>query len=316
MKKFALLLVVLLATQSFADVQSVQSNLQEAIAARYRITLVGNSVLGLKGGPDSIRKLGGTMLVVKKGMFGAMDRANITSNSISNGERTLLAGKEDVPLMPGDRFYVNSVLVGRDFVSIGLLSVDPKSFEGRSARVWASVNFFFPPETIGGGDLKKINGVMDQWILPADAMPNMPANPVKTYTASAELPSTVDLTPGMTREEVVAGLGTPSQMINFGNRSWLTYPALVVVLEGGKLSSVDRAEDSAGRITVASDPAGAEVYVDGELAGSTPATLRIPVGAHQVELKSQGRSAWRQDVRVFPGAEVKLSPTLGTAAGN
>jgi hypothetical protein len=315
-KKFALLLVIVLPTLSFADVQSVQSNLQEAIAARYRITLVGNSVLGLKGGPDSIRKLGGTMLVVKKGMFGAMDRANITSNSINNGERTLLAGKEDIALLPGDRFYVNSVSVGRDFVAVGLLSVDPKSFQGRSARVWASVNFFFPPDTISGGDLKKINAVMDQWILPADATPNMPANPVKTYTSSAELPPTVDLTPGMTREEVVAGLGTPAQTINFGNRAWMTYPALVVALENGKLSSVDRAEDSAGRISVTSDPAGAEVYVDGELAGSTPATLRIPVGAHHVELKSQGRSAWQQDVRVFPGAELKLAPTLGTASGN
>ena len=79
----------------------------------------------------------------------------------------------------------------------------------------------------------------------------------------------------MTRDEVVAGLGNPAQTITFANKTWLTYPALVAVLEEGKLATVDRAEDSAGKVSSAARR-GSEIYVDGELAGTTPTSLRVP----------------------------------------
>lgn len=303
------LLLAACALPGFAQRTEVQSNLQEAIQARYRITVVGPSAFGLKGGDDSIRKLGGTILVVKKGLYGSLERKEITSNAITDGKRTLLGGKEEVPLEPGDRFYANSVQVGSDYVSIGLLSVDPRNMPGRVGRAWAAVNFFFKPDVIKTGDLKAINAAMDQWLLPADSMPNMPSNPAKTFAvAGGNLPPTVDLKPGMTKEEVVSGLGNPAQTITFGNRTWLTYPALVAVLEDGKLASVDRAEDSAGKLSLSGE-AGSEIYIDGELAGTTPASLRVPVGSHKVELKSQGKTVWVQDVRVFPGAEVNVKPS-------
>ena len=296
------------AVNAFSQQTEVRSNLQEAIQARYRVTVVGPSAFGLKGGEDSIRKLGGTILVMKKGLFGAMDRKEITSNSIKDGQRTLLGGKEDIPLEPGERFYANSVQVGSDYVSVGLLSVDPRNMPGRVGRVWAAVNFFFKPDVVSSGDLKTINAAMDQWLLPADSLPNMPSNPTKTFAvAGASLPPTVDLKPGMAREEVISGLGNPAQTITFGNKTWLTYPALVAVLEDGKLTTVDRAEDSAGKLSLSGDP-GSEIYVDGELAGTTPASLRVPVGSHKVELKSAGKTLWSQDVRVFPGAEVNVKP--------
>ncbi len=307
MKKVVVgLLLAVCAVHASAQQSGVQSNLQEAIQARYRITVVGPSAFGLKGGDDSIRKLGGTILVMKKGLYGAMDRKEITSNSIADGKRTLLGGKEDVELQPGDRFYTNSVRVGQDFISVGLLSVDPRNMPGRVGRVWAAVNFFFKPDVIKTGDLKTINAAMDQWLLPADSLPNMPSNPTKTFAvAGASLPPTVDLKPGMTREEVVGGLGNPAQQITFGNKTWLTYPALVAVLEDGKLATVDRAEDSAGKLALSGDP-GSEVYIDGELAGTTPTSLRVPVGSHKVEVKTQGKTVWAQDVHVFPGAEVNV----------
>lgn len=308
-KALVVLLLAACALPGFAQRTEVQSNLQEAIQARYRITIVGPSAFGLKGGDDSIRKLGGTILVVKKGLYGSLERKEITSNAITDGKRTLLGGKEEVPLEPGDRFYANSVQVGSDYVSIGLLSVDPRNMPGRVGRAWAAVNFFFKPDVIKTGDLKAINAAMDQWLLPADSMPNMPSNPAKTFAvAGGNLPPTVDLKPGMTKEEVVSGLGNPAQTITFGNRTWLTYPALVAVLEDGKLASVDRAEDSAGKLSLSGE-AGSEIYIDGELAGTTPASLRVPVGSHKVELKSQGKTVWVQDVRVFPGAEVNVKPS-------
>jgi hypothetical protein len=302
--------VILLATCTLPalaqDQTKVESNLQEAIQARYRITVVGPSAFGLKGGDDSIRKLGGAILVMKKGMYGAIDRKENTSNSIRDGKRTLLSGKEDVELQPGDRLYANSVRVGSDYVSVGLLSVDPKNVSGRNGRVWATANFFFKPEVISGGDIKTINAAMDQWLLPADSLPGTPPN-AQTIVARnvPALPPTVDLKPGMSRDEVIAGLGNPAQTITFANKTWLAYPALVALLEDGKLTAVDRTEDSAGTLSVNGE-AGAEIYVDGELAGTTPASLRVPVGSHKVEVKSKGTVLWGQDVRVFPGAEVNV----------
>jgi hypothetical protein len=313
-KSIAILLFSMLVASCFAQQTEIQQNLQEGIQARYRLTAVGPSALGLKGGDDSIRKLGGTILVMKKGLFGAIDRKQIVSNAITNGKRTLLAGKEDIELQPGERFYANKVTVGPDFVSVGLLSVDSRTMQDHVGRVWAAVNFFFPPEVIKTGDVKAINAAMDQWLLPADSLPNMPVNPAKTFVvAGASLPPTVDLKPGMTKEEIVADLGTPAQTIGFGNRTWLTYPALVAVLEDGKLSSVDRAEDSAGKISLGGE-AGSEIYIDGELAGTTPTSLRVPVGSHKVELKAEGKTVWTQDVRVFPGADINLKPAM--ANGN
>ena len=124
-KLFSVLNILLLAAGSVAQQTEVQSNLQEGIQARYRLTVIGPSAFGIRGGEDSIRKLGGTILVMKKGLFGAIDRKAIVSNAITDGKRTLLAGKEDIELQPGERFYANSVSVGSDFVSVGLLSVVP-----------------------------------------------------------------------------------------------------------------------------------------------------------------------------------------------
>jgi len=310
-KKCAFVALVLLFTSvcGFAQQDSVQSNLQEAIAARYRLTQLGASVFSIHGGDDSIRKLGGTLLVVKRGLYGTQERRDITSNSIKNGQRTLLSGKDEVELLPGERFYANSVVVGPDFVTVGLLSVDPRSFQGRMGRVWAALNFFFDKETVSSGDLNKINAALDQWLLPADSFSSAPQPALATRVAATPLAPSIELKPGIGREEIETGLGKPTQTIAFGNKTWLTYPGLVAVLEDGKLTDVDRAEQAFGNLSLSAQQ-GAEIFVDGELAGTTPTTLRIPTGSHKVELKLQGKNVWEQEVRVFPGAEVNLKPAL------
>ncbi len=316
MKKFALAaIILLLSTLAFAQQNEVQSNLQEAIAARYRITQVGSSFMGVHGGEDSVRKLGGTLLVVKKGLYGTQERRDVTSNSVKNGVRTLLSGKDEVELLPGERFFTNSVVVGQDFVTVGLLSVDPRNFQGRMGRVWAAVNFFFDKETISSGDLNKINAALDQWILPADSFSNapQPALAARIAATATSMAPSIELKPGASREEIETGLGKPTQAIAFGNKTWLTYPGLVAVLEDGKLTSVDRTEQAFGNLSLSAQP-GAAIYVDGELSGTTPTTLRVPAGSHKVELKVDGKDVWGEQVHVFPGADVNLKPPV--ANGN
>lgn len=318
MKKFSLVLLLLaFALPSFSDDQTVRENLKESIEARYRATVIGGSFMGIKGGTDSVRKLGGTLLVMKKGIWGTLDRVDVAATYIRDGKASLLTGNGQVEFNPGDRIYIHGIAVRPDSISVGILSVDPHSFEHRSGRVWASVAFYIPPEVIKSGDINKINAVMDEWILPADAVSNAPALAKAAAPAVPvpEMPQAVKLEAGMGKDAVIAGLGKPVQTITFGSKTWLTYPALAVVLENDKVLSVDRMEDSAGTLNLTGVPAGKDIYVDGDMAGTTPMSLRVPVGQHRVELKKDGTSVWQQNVRVFAGADVRLSPNLAATDG-
>ena len=71
-------------------------------------------------------------------------------------------------------------------------------------------------------------------------------------------------------------LGTPSKEASFGTKTWLTYPGMVVMLDQGKLASVDQTSQPPAKVSVASEPPGADVYVDGNFVGSTPSLLPLP----------------------------------------
>lgn len=69
-------------------------------------------------------------------------------------------------------------------------------------------------------------------------------------------------------------------------------------------------------VSVSTDPIGAEVFVDGELAGRTPATLELEAGEHEIEARLTGHNAWRDKVLVEADAPQTLPPiTLAPADG-
>jgi PEGA domain len=65
-----------------------------------------------------------------------------------------------------------------------------------------------------------------------------------------------------------------------------------------------------GKIVVTSVPEGAEVYVDDDLVGNAPATLRLPSGKHTVKVSQQGFKPWTKQVAVFAGSEANLKASL------
>jgi hypothetical protein len=285
--------------------------LQESLESRYHLTVLGGGPMGIHG-DNAIRKAGGTVVVMRDGFFGALDRKRITTNAVQDSKVTVVSGDKDVEVGRGEKFYVTAVYVGSDVVTLGLLSTRNLSGKSKSAQAWCTVNFFLPAEALAQGDIGKIDAVLDQWILPegapaAPAAARAVAPPPIVATPTAKV---VDLTPGMTREEVVGALGAPVQEAAFGEQRWLTYPGMTVVLQQGKLTAVDRNAQALAAMSVSSEPAGADVLLDGSLVSSTPAVLRLQGGTFKVVVKMSGYADWEREVKILPGAEVRLDAKL------
>lgn len=66
-----------------------------------------------------------------------------------------------------------------------------------------------------------------------------------------------------------------------------------------------------GKVAVTSDPAGAEIYIDGQFEGQTPATLRLKSGLHHVEVKFSKKKKWQRDLDVLRGSKLTLNASAG-----
>lgn len=317
-KNALLFLCCFLVTVSFALAQDQgrRSEIEDSLQSRYRLTTLGGGVMGIRG-ENSIRRAGGIVVLVRDGLYGAYDRRRLASNAIQNGQASVFSGDKEVALAQGEKFYVTSVYVGSDVVSLGLLSVRMIPGNNKSSQVWASVNFFLTKEILDQGDIGKVSAVIDQWVLPEGAgagapaaapQPQLPSTPAAQPAAPSR--SAADLKPGMTRDEIVHALGSPLEEVSFGENHWLTYPGVTITLKDGKLEGVERNAQALVPVNVTSDPDAAEVYVDGSFVSSTPAVFRLPSGTYKVAVKMSGYAAWEREVKILPGAEVRLVAKL------
>jgi len=83
---------------------------------------------------------------------------------------------------------------------------------------------------------------------------------------------------------------------------------------------VDRAQQDAGiaptgRLAIESEPAGAEVVVDGVVRGPTPLELELPFGRHVVRLERFGRQPGAVVAEVAAGQTARTRLTLAAAEG-
>jgi hypothetical protein len=83
---------------------------------------------------------------------------------------------------------------------------------------------------------------------------------------------------------------------------------LLALVVGGMMfmrkgSSAGASADT-GTLTVNSNPLGAQLLVDGKLAGVTPTTLTLPPGAHSLTLRANGVEPRTMDVTVSAGMQV------------
>jgi hypothetical protein len=69
-------------------------------------------------------------------------------------------------------------------------------------------------------------------------------------------------------------------------------------------------------LAVAAEPAGAAVSIDGTPRGSSPLTLTLPAGTHQVGLSAPGYAAFTEAVTLTVGQRGILAPNLADQTGN
>ncbi len=312
-------LMLSLSAQKQQEGADPRTEVAQVLTQRYRVTRIGPGLLGLKGGASSIRRAGGVVETRRAGLYGSLEQNGAATMNVRGDQVVeVVSGHRDYAFPAGEQFYVHSVYVGQDVISLGILTTRWINTPRGPGRLWATLNFFLPPEIIANVDVNAIFAALDQWLLPegqrpagASASPPTPAAPLAAAVPPASAPPTPgDLKPGMTRADVLVVLGTPQREVSYGSRTWLTYPGLVAVLENGKLSSVDSSGQPPAKVMVRSEPDGADVYLGNNFVGSTPATLELPAGTYKVSVRLEGYKDWQREVQVLGGSELTLRARL------
>lgn len=73
------------------------------------------------------------------------------------------------------------------------------------------------------------------------------------------------------------------------------------------------AQSSATKLSVVSNPAGADIEVDGAFVGNTPSTIDVAAGDHTVTVSKNGYKNWERKLKAS-GGSVSLNVELETAA--
>ena len=69
-------------------------------------------------------------------------------------------------------------------------------------------------------------------------------------------------------------------------------------------------ETAIGTVNVTSNPDGADVYVNGQFVGNSPAVLKLKPGKHTVVVKLSGHPDWSREISVESGSKARLIATL------
>ena len=110
-----------------------------------------------------------------------------------------------------------------------------------------------------------------------------------------------EFVPVSVRTEVTKGEGEgkDAKEKTTENKSTETKPAESVAAEATK-----------GTVNVSSNPTGADVLVDGDFVGNSPASLKLAPGKHAITVKMTGYKDWSKEITVQSESKVQLTANL------
>ncbi len=65
-----------------------------------------------------------------------------------------------------------------------------------------------------------------------------------------------------------------------------------------------------GKLSVESNPSGADIEIDGSFVGNTPSDVQVPAGDHTIAVKKTGFRDWERQMKVTTGSSVHLNAEL------
>ncbi len=125
--------------------------------------------------------------------------------------------------------------------------------------------------------------------------------------------------------QIASGLATGTHQVRLSLAGFQDWVGQVEVI-GGKTTTISRTLSvsptvpptpvpGTGTLTVASNPAGAQVYLDNVYLGITPITLpSVTGGTHQLLIRLSGYTDWQATVQVATGQTTPVDATLVPAA--
>ena len=328
------LAITLLSTAAVAQKKPAEQNdrivLEQILTQTYQPSQVGKQLMGI-GGETDIRRAGTIVVIQRPGLYGSLLHTEPASSAIDGLQYKLFRGHQDYEVPAGERYYVTAVAVGSDTILVAMISARSISTQAGTGRMWTTLSFKFPANVLATADKETVFREFDQWMMPegratsappvaAPAAPAMvtypaaaPVGGTPPQAAAASRPAAISestLTPGMTREQILQAMGNPVREIQFDQRQWMIYPGFVALLKDNKLESFEMSGSGATKVTVQSDPAGAEIYLDEQFVGSTPSILAVAPGKHAFRLHAAGRADWSRQVNVLSGSDLTLAATL------
>jgi serine protease Do len=114
-----------------------------------------------------------------------------------------------------------------------------------------------------------------------------------------------------TQKQFLSGDGRPLQGIGFA----LSSSDILNVLQKffpDVTQIQDKSETPKGKahVSITADVDGADVFIDGKLAGGTPASFSLASGHHKIEVKSQDGHIWQRELEILEDSDVKLTAHL------
>jgi len=331
---FLILAVTVFSAGAAAQKKPAEQNdrivLEQILTQTYQPSIVGKQLMGI-GGVTDIRRAGTIVVIQRQGLYGSLLHTEPASSAIDGLQYKLFRGHQDYEVPPGERYYVTAIAVGSDTILVAMISARSISTQAGTGRMWTTLSFKFPANVLAIADKESVFHEFDQWLIPegratsatpaaAPAAPAMTAYPAPAPVAGAApqpvasprpaAPSESALTPGMTREQILQVMGKPEREIHFEQRQWMIYPGFVAALKDNKLETFETSGAAATKVTVQSDPPGAEIYLDEQFAGSTPSILSVAPGKHAFRLHAPGRDDWSRMLNVQAGSEISLAATL------
>jgi hypothetical protein len=310
--------LMLMAIMAIGQVKDNAANqravLEQILTQTYQPSVVGKKMVGI-GGETAVHRAGTIVVIQRPGLYAGLQRNETASTAVHGLDTEVFRGTKDYAIPAGERFYITAISVGGETVFFGLLSARTVTTPRGTARLWAVATFYFPPETLGTADKDAVIRELDQWFVPEGRAPSVTAPPSANVAAApvatqSALQSSAKLTEGMTRDQILAVLGPPQSEVTFGAETWMKYPGLTIKMKGEKLTAVEDVGQASAKVSMESDPANAEIYLDGQLVGSTPSTLETPAGKHQFSVRLTGYAEWTRELRVLPGSDIHLKASL------